>query len=287
MHTATLRDRKSVKTVVDEAKNKGLKVGFVPTMGALHDGHLSLIKQAQSENDIVICSIFVNPTQFNDATDLDKYPRTVEADIALLDSIGTTYAYTPTIDDIYPNGDELKEEINFGGLDLEMEGAFRPGHFQGVGQVVGILLDIVQPTHLYMGQKDFQQFSLINFMIKDQGRDTILRVVPIKRAEDGLALSSRNARLSAEIRAKAPIIHDTLQEINKYQNAMSIGELTGMAMGKLRAIKNFNPEYVIIADGYTLKPITDITKHDYVVVCTAVWAGDVRLIDNVIIKGGL
>lgn len=259
-------------------------IGFIPTMGALHHGHLQLIKKAQKENEITICSIFVNPTQFNDESDLIKYPRTEKEDALLLESINTDILFLPTVVEVYPNGINEEIKFEFGGLENEMEGAFRPGHFQGVGQVVNRLLEIVQPDTLYMGQKDFQQFSLINYMIKDRKIPVRLRVVPIVRDENGLALSSRNVRLTPDNKGKAHIIYSTLKEMEQFMESISVHELQNMAMAKFSAIDDFKPEYVTIADGYSLKPIENFQDHYYVVVCTAVWAGDVRLIDNHILK---
>lgn len=274
------------RLILEASKNKNNRksIGFVPTMGALHDGHLQLIKHAQKENDITVCSIFVNPTQFNDESDLIKYPRTEKEDALLLESIGTTILFLPSVEEVYPPDMGKSVQFEYGGLENEMEGAFRPGHFQGVGQVVSRLLEIVKPDTLYMGQKDFQQFSLMNYMIKDLAIPVKLRIVPIIRDDNGLALSSRNARLTDTNKHKAPLIFRTLKEVEEVYPYFSVKELEKMAMAKFSEIDDFKPEYFMIADGYSLKPIENFKDHDYVVICAAVWAGDVRLIDNHIIK---
>jgi pantoate--beta-alanine ligase len=177
-------------------RRAGRTIGFTPTLGALHSGHLQLMQRSQRECDVAICSIFVNPTQFNDPTDLKKYPRTLKADKTLLESIEVDYLFNPLVDEVYPKGLDTHVEIDFGQLDKVMEGAMRPGHFAGVAQVVKRLLDMVRPTHLYMGQKDFQQFTIIQHMIDLLDMPVQLVVCPIVREADGLAMSSRNRRLS-------------------------------------------------------------------------------------------
>lgn len=282
-----LKTEKEVKKYVETAHSKNLSLGFTPTMGALHSGHLALIKQSLEENDLAICSIFVNPTQFNESSDLDKYPRTVEADCKGLESVGCQAVFLPTVDVIYPSGSDYEVSVNLNGLDQEMEGAKRPGHFEGVVQVVKRLLDIVTPDRLYMGQKDYQQFSIIGQMIKDLAMDVSLVVCEIQRAEDGLALSSRNVRLLPEHRNKASIIHRVLHQAKEWlEEQRSSVEISRMAMEYLE-IPGFKPEYFDIIDGYSLRKIKDPASHKVIVACTAVWAGDVRLIDNMIIKGSL
>jgi pantoate--beta-alanine ligase len=201
---------------ISDQKSKGRTIGFVPTMGALHDGHLKLVKKAKKENNLVIVSIFVNPTQFNDKKDLDKYPRNLEDDLLKLMPTKVDFVYAPEVSDIYPNGTEEGAAIDLGGLDETMEGAFRPGHFKGVAQVVKRLLDIVQPNHLYMGQKDFQQFTIIAYIIRKLSIHTNLVVCPIVREKNGLAMSSRNVRLSPDTRAAAGIIYKTLKYVKKH-----------------------------------------------------------------------
>ena len=252
-------------------------------MGALHEGHMSLIRAAKKENDVVVCSIFVNPTQFNDKKDLKRYPRTLKQDMTMLEEEGTHYLFHPSVKEIYPEGIDTTVEVNLNGLDMQMEGAFRPGHFVGVVQVVYRLLDIIKPDKLYMGQKDFQQFTIIQQMLNELKMTTRLVVCPIMREKDGLAMSSRNRRLEPSIKNRANIIYKTLKWIKNNIKEYSPAEISKKAMEKM-SIPGFNPEYVTIIDGYTLKPIKKFHDHKYVVVCTAVWAGDIRLIDNMILK---
>lgn len=273
----------SLQEYLDKQRAKGKTIGFTPTMGALHDGHGSLVKHSLNDCDISVVSIFVNPTQFNEKSDLDKYPRTLKADEKLLKKLGKVIVFAPSVDEIYPKGKKSKPKVNLKGLDLQMEGAFRPGHFDGVVQVVHRLLDIVKPDKLYMGQKDFQQFTIIQRMIDDLKMNTELMVVAIQRAEDGLALSSRNVRLTKEHRAKADIIYKTLQAIKRKKSSMTPSQCIKYAMERCD-IDGFRPEYFSINNGYTLKPIRKWDAHEYIVCCAAVWAGDVRLIDNMIIK---
>jgi len=266
---------------LDKERAQGKKIGFVPTMGALHDGHISLVKQARKKADIVVVSIFVNPTQFNNKKDLKKYPRTLAADKKLLANHKVDYIFAPSVEEVYPGGKKKKVKVDLGGLDNEMEGAFRPGHFAGVVQVVKRLLDIVQPDSLYMGQKDFQQFTIIQRMISELSIPTQLVVCPIKREKHGLAMSSRNERLPEHLRKRAKIIYQTLKKSKKMISDLSPAQIEKWAMNHM-AIDDFEPEYFTIADGYTLKKIRSFRGKKYVVACTAVWTGGVRLIDNLI-----
>ena len=272
---------------IEKLKSEGKTIGFTPTMGALHNGHFTLMKRTGEENDISVCSIFVNPTQFNAASDLDKYPRTLEKDAEGLASIGCDILYAPTVEEIYPNGSDYKVDVDLNGLDKEMEGAHRPGHFEGVVQVVKRLIEVTSCNRLYMGQKDFQQFTIIRQMINDLKMDTELVVCPIVRDEDGLAKSSRNVRLLPEHRKKAPIIHRVLEQAQHWiDEGRSPIEITYKAMEYLE-IPGFKPEYFDIVDGTTLKKITSSENIDLIVACTAVWAGDVRLIDNMVLRGSV
>lgn len=276
----------ALQTFLQKKRTEGLQIGFAPTMGALHQGHASLIKKAKADNDICVCSIFVNPTQFNDPKDLEKYPRTEGQDIKILASLGNDVLFYPTVDAVYPKNLHLPT-FDFGKVDKVMEGKFRPGHFDGVVEVVYRLLDIVQPDRLYMGQKDFQQFTLIQHMLQQMQSKTKLVVCPIIREADGLALSSRNVRLTLENRKKAPTISQILHQLNDWiANGLSIRKVEAKAIAQLNEIPDFKPEYLEIVDGYTLQPIDNINDSDYVVVCAAVWTGEIRLIDNVVLKGG-
>lgn len=277
-----MRIIKTVKTlqkVLSEKMQDGLSVGFVPTMGALHEGHMSLLSKCNKENDISVVSIFVNPTQFNDKGDLDKYPRTLEVDAKILKENGCDYVFAPSAKQIYPKGDAVTVELDISKLTQHMEGPNRPGHFEGVVQVVHRLLDIVHPDKLYMGQKDFQQFTIINYMLKKLKMKTKLRVCPIIREEDGLAMSSRNVRLKPAIRKQAPIIYDTLCYIKSNINKYKVKTLEKKATERL-TINNFKPEYFSLVDAKTLAPVKDVKDYKAIYACTAVWAGDVRLIDN-------
>jgi len=280
----TINSVKELQTLIATQKSKGKTIGFAPTMGALHDGHMSLMQASNSEHDITVCSIFVNPTQFNEATDLEKYPRTLKADQKLLKKNGVNIVFAPDNDEVYPKGLDTNLEIDFKGLDTEMEGEFRPGHFAGVAQVVKRLLDIVQPHALYMGQKDFQQFSIIQYMINYYDLETKLRVIPIVREESGLAMSSRNVRLAPENRHAAKEIYKVLKYVKRNKYNRSCNELQDYAMTRLAKVPDFEPEYFTIADGRTLQKIKQVKNVDYAVACTAVWAGEVRLIDNIILK---
>ncbi len=264
-------------------KSKGKTIGFVPTMGALHKGHVSLAKLCKKQNDLGIVSIFVNPTQFNDKKDLEKYTRDLEGDKEKLAPSKIDIIFAPTVDEIYPQNDVNSSDIDLGGLDTYMEGAFRPGHFKGVAQVVKRLLDIVTPDKLYMGQKDFQQFTIIQHMINTLQLPTELVVCDIIREANGLAMSSRNERLTSDTRNKAGLIYKSLQAAKRNQNNKSIEDLCNSSMKKLNVLP-FQPEYFMIVDGHTLQPIDDINKTNYAVACVAVFADGVRLIDNIILK---
>ena len=278
-----IQSAKELSDVVIFNRDKGYSIGFVPTMGALHEGHITLAKKSKRENDITIVSIFVNPTQFNDKKDLDKYTRDLDGDILKLIPTDIDIVFAPTAAEVYPDGEQAGQEIDLAGLDTYMEGKFRPGHFKGVAQVVKRLLDIVMPDKLYMGQKDFQQFTIIDHMIKTLDIKTTLVVCPTIREEHGLAMSSRNERLTKETRAKAGIVYKTLKTIKRNKSKKSIAELIENGLKKLN-IPPFEPEYLTLVDGYKLTPVTDVETSDYVVACVAVWADGVRLIDNIIVK---
>ena len=282
---AVVEKTSDIAAIIHRNRKKGNTIGFVPTMGALHTGHLSLVKKSIKENDLTIVSIFVNPTQFNNKIDLAKYPRTLEADLSLLMPLKVDIVFNPSVQEIYPLGDTEGSDIDLGGLDTYMEGAFRPGHFKGVAQVVRRLLEIVGPDRLYMGQKDFQQFTIIQFMIRNLKINTTLVVCPIIRETNGLAMSSRNVRLSEETRAKAGIIYKTLKVIKKNILIKSIKELEIYGMKRL-ATPPFEPEYISIVDGNRLTPLKDINESNYAIACVAVWADGVRLIDNIVLKKG-
>lgn len=265
-------------------KNKGLHIGFVPTMGALHRGHISLIDRSRNECDVTVASIFVNPTQFNNITDLEKYPRTVEKDIEMLAESGCEILFMPDVSEVYPNGMTPSVKFNFGKLDRVLEGVFRPGHFEGMAQVVHRLLEIVHPNRLYMGQKDFQQAAIVGRMLELIKSDTELVACPIQREPDGLAMSSRNARITPEDRSKVALIYQTLTEAAERVGEYNPADIQRLALTKLKTEPHFKVEYFEIVDGRTLLPIQLFEDTDYAVALVAVWVGEVRLIDNMILK---
>jgi pantoate--beta-alanine ligase len=272
--------------------SQSLPVGFAPTMGALHNGHLELIRMAKNDGCIAVASIFVNPTQFNDPKDLEKYPRTPEIDAELLIEAGCDVLFMPPVEEVYPPGVDLTIELDFGLLDKVMEGEFRPGHFKGMATVVNRLLDIVRPQKLYMGQKDYQQLSIVRDMIRQLALPVELIMCPTVRESDGLAMSSRNVRLSPEMRAAAPVIHQTLQWAKTALEAdVPRDEIKARAMEKLRAA-GLRPEYFELVDGFSLAPIPskgaiasmqESGAGHGIVACTAAFAGEVRLIDNLVL----
>lgn len=262
-------------------KKQNLIIGFVPTMGALHNGHLSLIQQSKQTTDITVCSIFVNPTQFNDTKDLEKYPRTTEQDIDLLNSAQTDIIFLPSVEAIYPTDIDTSVNLDFGTLDKLMEGEHRPGHFAGVAQVVKRLLDIVLPTKLFMGQKDYQQFCICRNMMEQFNLSTEIIMCPIIRAESGLAMSSRNMRLTEKERMIATNIHRVLLATKFNFDKTKINQLKTNAIFTLNNIPEFRLDYFEIADGKTLMPATKTSEN--IVACTAVFLGEVRLIDNMIL----
>ncbi len=274
---------RGLQRTLDKEKKAGRSIGFVPTMGALHTGHISIVEASQQKCDVTVVSIFVNPTQFNDKSDLKKYPRTLDKDAALLKTHGCDYLFAPSAKEVYPNGPLESVDVDISSLTQYMEGPNRPGHFEGVVQVVHRLLDIVKPHKLFMGQKDFQQFSIIDHMLRSLKMKTKLVVCPIKREPDGLAMSSRNVRLDKKLRPHCKVIFETLTFVKENLDKFKPQTLEKKAIEKL-SIKGFKPEYIKIVDGKTLAPIKDSKAHKYIVACTAVWAKNVRLIDNMILK---
>ena len=270
---------KDLQTELSELKAQGKKVGLVPTMGALHAGHASLVKRSVNENDVTVVSVFVNPTQFNDKNDLVKDPRTLDADCKLLESCGVTFVFAPSVEEIYPEPDTRR--LSYAPLDTVMEGAFRPGHFNGVCQIVSKLFDIVKPHCAYFGEKDFQQLAIIREMVRQMKFDLEIVGCPIVREEDGLALSSRNARLSAEDRENALNISRTLFKSRTYSTTHSVSETQKMVEDAIAAAPGLRLEYFEIVDGNTLQKVGDWNDTSYVVGCITVFCGEVRLIDNI------
>ena len=273
----------TLKNRLNKWKSLKLSVGFVPTMGALHQGHLSLVKKAILENDKVVCSIFVNPTQFNDPKDLDNYPNQIEEDLVLLKKVGCDLVFTPSKTDMYPQGDEVVQ-FNHNGLDQLMEGAHRPGHFDGVCTIVRKLFMLVQPKKAYFGLKDFQQLAIIRQLNENEKFNINIVGCPIVREEDGLAMSSRNALLNAEERSIATKIYNTLLEA-KAQFPNSTNEaLKSFVETELNAASAFRVDYVEVAHTQTLQTLSDLEKNEPAILCVAVFLGSVRLIDNIILN---
>ena len=254
-------------------------IGFVPTMGALHEGHLTLVRRCVAENDVCVVSIFVNPTQFNDKSDLENYPRTLSNDAGLLEEVNCTIIFAPAEEEIYPEPDT--RVFDFGQLGEVMEGKYRPGHFNGVAQVVSRLFDIVQPDKAYFGEKDFQQLAIIREMVKQYGMPVEITGCPIVREKDGMALSSRNTRLSKEEREKAVLISRTLLKSCNFVGEKSVAELKKWVVNQIDEEPLLEVEYFDIVDASTLQTITHWDDSRYVVGCITVYCGDVRLIDNV------
>ena len=270
-------------TELNAQRLAGKKIGFVPTMGALHEGHASLVKLAVAENDVVVVSDFVNPTQFNDQNDLLKYPRTLEADCELLEKVGAHYVFAPSVEEIYPEPDT--RQFSYAPLDTVMEGKFRPGHFNGVCQVVSKLFMMVEPHFAYFGEKDFQQLAIIREMVKQMNFPIRIVGCPIVRESDGLALSSRNARLSDAQRVQALNISKTLFASKEYAATHTVEETQAFVEQSIADSEGLELEYFEIVDGLTLQKIAGWDETDYAVGCITVFCGEVRLIDNIKFKG--
>lgn len=273
-----IRTIAELKAKLDAARAEG-SIGLVPTMGALHAGHRSLIERARRENDTVVVSVFVNPTQFNNPTDLATYPRTEEADAAMLREAGVDYAFIPSVEEIYPEPDA--RVFDLGPVAEVMEGAMRPGHFNGVAQIVSKLFDFTRPTRAYFGEKDFQQIAVIRRMVELEGFDLEIVDCPIKREEDGLAMSSRNVRLTPEQRAIAPAIHNTLESSLDWARDHSVEETKRYVTEEINSFPQMEVEYYEIVNARTMQPIADWSETESAVGCVTVFCGDVRLIDNI------
>jgi pantoate--beta-alanine ligase len=262
---------------LNQQRQEGKSIGFVPTMGALHPGHLSLIKKSKNDADLTVCSIFVNPTQFNNADDFQKYPITVEKDIEQLTTTGCDVLFLPSVNEIYPPSYHARH-YELGTLETVLEGHFRPGHFQGVCQVVDRLLEIVNPSFLYLGQKDYQQCQVVQQLLQQTGRTSITLVIaPTIREKDGLAMSSRNLRLSEEQRAKAPAIYEALRIAQEKFHTVPVAQIQQDASEQLTT-KGFRVDYFEIVDATTLLPLNGDAQPAVAVV--AAYLDDIRLIDN-------
>ena len=274
------KTKKTLLDYIERQKEMGKKVGFAPTMGALHDGHISLYEAARKENDLVISSIFVNPTQFNNASDLEKYPRTIEKDIEILEKSALVDAvYIPEVTDIYPEGLKSKE-YNFDGLENEMEGKFRPGHFNGVGTVVEELFRQVKPDNAYFGDKDYQQLAIIKKLVEKLNLAIKIHGVPIYREKNGLAMSSRNKRLDHEQCEAAKVIYETLVKVNDLFRIITVSEIYQRVKDIFENQRGMVLEYFEIADEATLKETDFFYKDRNYRAFIVVFVGDVRLIDN-------
>lgn len=273
-----LKSKKTLIDYIERHKEMGKKIGFAPTMGALHQGHLSLYEAAKHENDEVISSIFVNPTQFNNVDDFKKYPKTLEKDLEMLEKAGVDAVYVPSVEDIY-SGNLASKKYDFDGLEEEMEGKYRPGHFDGVGTVVEELLRQVQPHNAYFGEKDFQQLAIIKKLVKKLNLPVKVHGVPTLREEDGLAMSSRNLRLNEVQRKEATLIYKTLLQVNDWFHVISVEEIK-KRVKEIFEKSELDLEYFVIADEKTLKETDFFYKDKKYRAFIVAYAGDVRLIDN-------
>ena len=272
-----------LRKAVDAFVQNHRTIGLVPTMGALHEGHKSLVERARRENDVVVVSVFLNPTQFNNQDDLRTYPRTATADAALLESCGVDVAVRHTVDEIYPEPDT--RVFDLGPVTQVMEGAYRPGHFNGVCQIVSKLFDFVKPTRAYFGEKDFQQIAVIRAMVAQLGFDLDIVTCPCIREDDGLAKSSRNVRLTPLVRKIAPNIYGTLKRSLDFAQDHSLQQTHDWVVDTINAYPEMDVEYFSICDGTTLQPLENWDDSDDVVGCITVYCGDVREIDNIRYKG--
>ncbi len=274
-----IRTVAELRSEIAASRAQGRSVGLVPTMGALHAGHVSLIDKARADNDIVVVSVFVNPTQFNNPEDLRTYPRTEQADCEKLMAAGVDYAFIPSVEEVYPEPDT--RVFDLGAVAEVMEGAMRPGHFNGVAQIVSKLFRMVEPDRAYFGEKDFQQIAVIKRMVELENIDIDIVECPIKRHDDGLAMSSRNVRLSAEQRAIAPNISRILHESLEYAKSHSVADTKEWVIAQVNSYDAMEVEYYEVVDALSMQPIADWNDAKQAVGCITVYLGDVRLIDNI------
>lgn len=267
-----------IEAVIASQKQKGNTIGFVPTMGALHQGHISLINYSKQQTDFTVCSIFVNPTQFNNQSDLKHYPRTPETDIKLLEDAGCDILYMPDVSDVYPENDN--RAFDFGYLDTILEGATRPGHFNGVGQVVSILLQGVKPDKAYFGSKDYQQVMVVKSLVKQLNLRVEIIACPILRESDGLAMSSRNARLTAHEREISALIPKWMQEAIVIVNKKGIDAAKEFIKNQVTTVPEMKLDYYEVCDTETLQSISEVKPNQKVISLIAVFVGNIRLIDN-------
>ena len=272
---------KDLHELLQEARREGKTIGLVPTMGALHEGHASLVRRSVEENDTTVVSIFLNPTQFNDKTDLAKYPRTLDADCQLLEACGASIAFAPSVEEIYPEPDT--RQFSYPPTDSVMEGAFRPGHFNGVCQIVSKLFAMTEPDRAYFGEKDFQQIAVIRRMVEDLGFKLEIVPCPVIREESGLAMSSRNTLLTPEERETASHIYQTLAASRDWMNELSVGELRDEVVNQINAVAGLQVQYYNIVDGKSLSDVYSWNDSDDIVGCITVFCGSqpIRLIDHI------
>ncbi len=269
----------SLRKLIETERNDGKRIGFVPTMGALHEGHASLVRRCFAENEISVVSVFVNPTQFNNPDDLRLYPRTPEDDYKLLEGIGTDIVFAPSVGEMYPEED--CRVFEFGNLDKVMEGSFRPGHFNGVAQVVSKLFNFVRPHIAYFGEKDFQQLVIVKEMVRQLNLPVQIVAVPTVREVSGLAMSSRNQRLSDDERRNAASIYQYLKVSTSLVDSKSPCEVAGWVVEKVNSVAGLRVEYFSIVDAESLRLVSSWSDADEIVGCIAVFCGEVRLIDNI------
>ena len=272
---------KDLEDALEEVRAAGKKIGLVPTMGALHEGHASLVKRSVADNDVTVVSVFVNPTQFNDKNDLKNYPRTLEADCTLIASLGADYVFAPSVEEVYPEPDT--RSFSYPPIDTVMEGARRPGHFNGVCQIVSKLFYMVRPDRAYFGEKDFQQIAVVRAIVNDLKIPVELCPCPIVREESGLALSSRNSLLTDAEKRTAICISQALKTSVEFAKSHTVKETHDFVVGALNATKGLEVEYFEIVNGITLQSVSSWDDADYVVGCITVYCGSrpVRLIDNI------
>lgn len=277
-----LRTRRELEQFCNAERENGRRIGLVPTMGALHRGHLSLVKRAIDAGDSVVASVFVNPTQFNNSNDLATYPRCEADDFALLEGAGVSAVFAPSVEEMYPDGQQRDHDFDLGEVAEVMEGKYRPGHFQGVAQVVSRLMHLAEPCRAYFGQKDYQQIAVLRRMKKTEGiADVDIVACPICRADDGLALSSRNRLLSPQQRLTAPGIYRILSQSVEFSRNHSVEETRQYVIEEVNKLPECEVEYFEIADADTLQSIADWTDAEAVIGCITVYCGKIRLIDNI------
>lgn len=270
---------KDTKDFLQAKKQEGKSIGFVPTMGALHEGHLSLMEYAKDENDLVVVSVFVNPAQFNNPEDLKKYPRDLKGDLRKMEKIGIDMVFSPPVDEMYPDK-EIKKTYDFGDLDKIMEGKYRPGHFNGVALVVHKLFEIISPDRAYFGEKDFQQLAVIKKLVEQENLPVEVIGCPIMRENDGLAMSSRNKRLSDEKREVAPVLYQTLKKAFEMKQEKTVDEVKRFVEQEISKTNGMKLEYFEIADSKTLTPVREWRQSESPRAFIAAYLGNVRLIDN-------